>query len=124
MVQLTEPNGFQIQYINYNSPLLHRNVENTTVIAADSFISLFIWRTLNITSVSDLMFHHDRQSIKFFYYSLTPSVMRDIITEQFRSMLPPTFLPERWTFQRIILAHGTECMLGSIFENYDILMDM
>ncbi|EFC36234.1 predicted protein [Naegleria gruberi] len=120
---------FLVFLFNYSyatiTPVNSNQLSNkTTILAGDNFLYLFVWKDLQIHSLDDLFSGNaSSKPLKFFSFdtdNISTINMRKMIgminTKQFNS------IPERWNFYQIQFGRNSECIFGSVFENFDIMI--
>ena len=105
-----------------------------TIVGAANYVSLFLWNDLKYSSLCDV-YHESKQSLRFFSYTFQEDTQRQIMTHIIPSRLMSlsdctknqtfitSMITSSWTFSTISLGASTDCLYGSVFEHFDILID-
>ena len=112
--------AFGVQYIGWNQLSDVLTNGSTIVIGADNYLSLFIWKDLNISTWDEFKNSQQRDFSVFTYdLTLTQSVFTNLFDRNLR-VGNRTF--NSYKFRQVKMDGNTECLYGSVFENHDILI--
>ncbi|EFC45115.1 predicted protein [Naegleria gruberi] len=127
---------YNISYIDWKTlkKIDSSTLSSSSIIAADNFTSLFVWNDLfrmvlqnNTFDTIGLewLFNYDAE-LKFFTFdtTLTVEVMKQMMEFIGRDVMRNSFysLPKLWKFKQILMNKNTECIYGSVFEVFDIMI--
>ncbi|EFC36597.1 predicted protein [Naegleria gruberi] len=111
-----------IQYISSNK--INELNSSTIIIGANNFINLYLWKDLEIYSIGQLLNSTNSQKeLNFFSYD-TNGISENDMIRMIRILQSNNFalIPSKWKFKQVVMQKNTECLYGSLFERFDILI--
>ncbi|KAG2382942.1 hypothetical protein C9374_004909 [Naegleria lovaniensis] len=138
----SSPTSLRFQYSDIKTlktSILSTTTTTSVILGAANYVSLFLWNDLKYSSLSEVYESlSSKRPLRFFSYTFQPDAQRHIMTRVIpRSFLSLSFnsstttnnISEEslttglWTYSQVSLGASTDCLYGSVFEHFDILID-